>query len=52
MKPERIMEAADRKKEIERKLASEVAGAEREVAKAEKAASAAREKLAALRGAQ
>lgn len=44
---ERIVEAADRKKEIERKRATDVARAEREVVKAEKAAAAAREKLAA-----
>jgi len=49
---ERIVEAADRKKEIERNRASRVAKAEGEVAKAEKAADTARENLAALKGAQ
>ena len=49
---ERIAEAADRKREIERKRASEIVNAEREVAKAESAAAVAREKLAALKAGQ
>lgn len=49
---ERIVEAADRKKEIKRKRATEVEKAERDVAKAEKAAAAARERLAALKAGQ
>lgn len=49
---ERIVEAANRKKEMERKRATDVAKAEREVAKTEKAAAEAREKLAALKAGQ
>lgn len=49
---ERIVEAADRKKEIERRRATEVEKAERDVAKAERAAAAARERLAALKAGQ
>jgi len=49
VKSERILEAADRKKEIDRKRASDVAKATREVSKAEKTAKAAREKLASLK---
>jgi hypothetical protein len=49
---ERIVEAADRKNDLERKRAIDVAKAEREVAKAEKAAAAARERLAVLRAGQ
>lgn len=49
---ERIVEAADRAAEVKRKRETEVAKAEKEVPNAEKAAATAREKLAALKGAQ
>jgi len=45
---ERIVESADRKKEVERRRVTELAKAEKEVAKADKGAALAREKLAAL----
>lgn len=45
---ERTVEAADRRAELKRKQQSEIQRAEREVAKAEKAAKDARRKLAAL----
>lgn len=48
MKSERIVEAADRKKEIERKRATEVANAEKELRKAETVVLEAKRKLAEL----
>jgi len=49
---ERILEAAQRKAELQRKTATELRRAERELAKAEKAAAAARSKVAALKAEQ
>jgi hypothetical protein len=49
---ERTVEAADRQAEIQRKRASDLARVEKEIAKAEGVAAAAREKLAALKARQ